>query len=68
MAQQQAQMQAQAPQPQTPAQPQDDIEPQIAQQMQQLGFSPQAIDQAISMSRQGANEQQIAQALGVTNG
>lgn len=43
------------------------IEPQIAQHMQQLGFSPQAIDQALSMSRQGANEQQIAQALGVAN-
>ena len=48
-------------------QPQPDIEPQIAQHMQQLGFSPQAIERALNMSRQGANEQQIAQALGVGN-
>jgi len=72
-AQQQAQAQqqaAQAYQPQpttTQQQPTGDIEPQITQHMQQLGFSPQAIDQALSMSRQGANEQQIAQALGVAH-
>lgn len=55
------------PQQQQQSAQQPNDEQQIAQHMQHLGFSPQAIDQALSMSRQGANEQQIAQALGVAH-
>lgn len=58
----------QVPQPQSPA---VDPDEQYAQQLTQLGLSDSAVNQVMTMMRQGANEQQVLQVLmaqGASNG